>query len=208
MMTRCRCGKGGFTVRFERSERDVLDSLLDLLRQACNDDWLGAPIAGPATPGAWSAEERLAVFLDQFGTPPPTRVEAPSEPGDPAVRRLFPDACPTDPAVSADFRRLTLADQRMAKLEAADAVRSGLAGASPRGEVRIAPASLDDWLVTMTSLRLILATRLGIAEEADEDAYDDLAGDDPRAWTYSVYVWLAWLEEAVLDCLANLADWS
>ncbi|MCL1840369.1 MAG: DUF2017 domain-containing protein, partial [Propionibacteriaceae bacterium] len=62
------------------------------------------------------------------------------------------------------------------------------------------------WLTTITAIRIVLAARLGIDRDEDEDRLDDLDDTDPTYWMYNVYLWLAWLQESVVECLMRVAD--
>jgi hypothetical protein len=66
------------------------------------------------------------------------------------------------------------------------------------GMVEIPLAHLDAWLKTVTSVRLSLAVRLGIETADDLQELDDLPDDDPRAFVYNIYEWLAFFSEALL----------
>ena len=109
-------------------------------------------------------------------------------PEDPAVRRLLPDASRDDEAVAAEFRRLTEADLRSAKIARLRDVWQALVdpatGASgPPGRRRSRPRTTvdddDDLVLTredapafaaaLTDVRLVLAERLGIRTEEDAD---------------------------------------
>jgi hypothetical protein len=114
-------------------------------------------------------------------------------PEDPAVRRLLPDASRGDDAVAAEFRRLTEADLRAAKVgrlrdvwtllldpgagDPHDAGRGGRRGR--RSRPRWAVDDDDDLLLeredapafaaALTDIRLVLAERLGLRTEEDAD---------------------------------------
>ncbi len=101
-------------------------------------------------------------------------------PGDPAVRRLLPDASRDDDAVAAEFRRLTEADLRFAKIARLREVWSALLGSPPTTSApRTSADDDDDLLLTrgdapefaaaLTDVRLVLADRLGLETEADAD---------------------------------------
>ncbi|WP_300266173.1 DUF2017 family protein [Microbacterium sp.] len=128
------------------------------------------------------------------------RAEAAS---DPAVRRLTPDVYPDDDEASAEFADATrddLIDRRRAD---AQVVRAALAPAlttvgdddhdTQEHEIRIALSALDAWLRTLTTLRLVIATRLNIGTDDDHDA------ENAR---FGVYDWLGYR----LDRLVELAD--
>lgn len=118
---------------------------------------------------------------------------------DPAVRRLVPDAYPDDSEASGEFRRLTaseLLDRR--EQDAALVLASLTSAVDALDEHQPATATmllaLDDeavsaWMKTLTALRLVLASRLDIRTEADNDP------EDPR---FGVYEWLGYRLEGLL----------
>jgi hypothetical protein len=123
---------------------------------------------------------------------------------DPAIARLVPDAYPHDPEASEEFRRLTSPDLLARRRADAGIVLSSL---SPDGTV-LDPAALDHdtfatpvvitlddeetaaWMRMLAALRLVLASRLGIASEDDHDA------EDPR---FGIYEWLGYRLEGLLE---------
>ncbi|GAA1691854.1 hypothetical protein GCM10009808_06110 [Microbacterium sediminicola] len=116
--------------------------------------------------------------------------------GDAAVRRLVPDAYQEDDAAAREFRRLTereLLDRRLAD---ARTVLDALSPETPPSPVAAADPSLTEGVVlhldgelsaalvrTLSAIRLVLATRLGIDDEDDHDP------DDPR---FGIYDWLGY----------------
>jgi len=123
-------------------------------------------------------------------------------PDDPALQRMFPDAYPHDPQASSDFRRFTQGDMWQSRIAAAEVVRQGLAetagGSRP---VRIRPDQVDPWLKCLTSLRLVLAARLGIEDAESAERVAAVSDDDPRAFMISVYEWLGFAQETLVDAL-------
>ncbi|GGH39173.1 DUF2017 family protein [Microbacterium album] len=120
----------------------------------------------------------------------------PSAP-DPAVERLTPDAYPEDPETSREFRAVTRSDLLRRRAHDARVVLDDLARVE-RTEDQLAPVdvslegeSIESWLRTLTSLRLVIATRLGIT---DEDHPHD--PEDPR---YGVYDWLGYRLEGLIQ---------
>jgi hypothetical protein len=122
-------------------------------------------------------------------------------PEDPALARLFPDAFEdTDEASS--FRRVTEQGLLNRKLQDALTVTGelGLGGNADDSreaevEANISPDTLPAWVRTLTSLRLAIAARIGLAEESDHPRL--LANDDTRS-TVMVYDWLAAILDSVL----------
>lgn len=145
----------------------------------------------------------LAELIDQF-----TEVLTDSGSGsDPAIERLTPIAYPEDADASADFAHATREDLLDRRRTDAATMRHALApllvtapgdladheGIEER-EIAIRPEDLDAWLRTLTSLRLVIATRLDIT--ADDDDHD------PEDSRYGVYDWLGYR----LDQLIAIAD--
>lgn|GEM_PF-439723 len=191
---------GVLVVGLSPDEVVVLRTMIDMVCRVCNDPAFGEPVHAPSDD---ASPEDLLAQLERAWTDVP---DSEATPRDAAARRLFPDACPTDQAVSHDFRRLTLADQRLAKIMAADVVRAGLDRADARGRIRVERTEQTSWLTTITAIRIVLAARLGIDRDEDEDRLDDLDDTDPTYWMYNVYLWLAWLQESVVECLMRVAD--
>lgn len=121
---------------------------------------------------------------------------------DPVLQRLFPSAYPHDADASSDFRRFTERDLKTKKITEAQLVLARLAdtddGAHP---VRIPPGEVDPWLRTLTSVRLAVATRLGITDAETAEELAELPEDDPRAFMLSVYDWLAFAQETLISAL-------
>ncbi|MFI2294052.1 DUF2017 family protein [Isoptericola sp. NPDC019571] len=108
-------------------------------------------------------------------------------PQDPAVQRLLPDAHDEDADVAAEFRHLTqtdLAAGKVARLVAfADAIDSpDELPDDPRdgAELVVPRESAQEFAGALTDVRLVLAERLGLVDDADvETLHDDvLAGID------------------------------
>jgi len=122
---------------------------------------------------------------------------------DPAVARLVPDVYPDDAEAAAEFRRLTEADLLDRRRADAALVVSTLLHDGDRltpGAISSAdaettfPVVLDErrmgaWLRTLSALRLVLASRLGIQTE------DDHVDEDPR---FGIYDWLGYRLDALV----------
>jgi len=158
-----------------------------------------------------AAFEEVAELLDES-----PNVPTPSE-ADPALLRLLPDAAPSDPEVSEEFRRLTEADLRTHKTDRLKSVHDALSEDRPEWTV-----PLDEGLSTaaaLTDVRLVIAARLGL--ETDEDAAllageldvakgllegdlpEGLGIDHKRIWLASVYQALTWLQDSLIACLMD-----
>ncbi len=119
---------------------------------------------------------------------------------DPAVQRLTPTPYPDDTEASstfADTTREVLLDRRWAD---AATVRSALTefDSDPLGEddalneseVLVAEDQIDPWLRTLTAIRLVLASRLGIADDDEHDTEDS---------RFAVYDWLGYRLEVLIQ---------
>jgi hypothetical protein len=125
---------------------------------------------------------------------------------DPVVERLFPAAYPDSDTDAADFRRYTEGDLKTGKIDQAGAVLAALPSTGGT-EVRLDPEEAGAWLRALTDARLALGIRLEIEEETDlEDELDDAVLRDPtsqRVFQLSVYAYLGYLQESLVDALAR-----
>lgn len=130
-----------------------------------------------------------------------------AEPSDPAVARLLPSASEQD-EVAAEFRRLTEADLRAAKVERLRMVWGALL--APGERLEVLPDQAMDWAAALNDVRLVLAERLEIVTEADaETVYKEVfagrAGDGEaaqvRSALASLYMMLTWLQESLLTVM-------
>jgi len=140
-------------------------------------------------------------FLDLLEEP-----SIPTTPSDPAVARLVPDAYPDDSEAGVEFRSVTQGDLLQRRRSDAETVLADLdddgarlvveelddSAATTAMTVRLDSERAAAWLRTLTALRLVLATRLGITHEHDHDP------DDPR---FGVYDWLGFRLEGLLQAL-------
>lgn len=131
--------------------------------------------------------------------------ESSPDDGDPAIARLVPSAYHDDEDAAREFRSLTQADLLHRRAADAAAVLASLQPAAQipddpddpalleQVEIRLDPEAAQAWLRTLAAIRLVLATRLGVAET------DDHEHDDPR---FGVYDWIGYRLDglvAVLD---------
>lgn len=113
---------------------------------------------------------------------------------DPAVKRVLPDAYPDDAEASAEFRRFTQGDLAVRKranaarlLETLEEVRSG--------ELTLQSADVLPWLRALTDIRLVLASRLGIEADGDENR------DDIEPMARDVYDWLGFVQNSLIEAI-------
>lgn len=137
-----------------------------------------------------SARERDAVgtFSEQLRTL--LTSEHPSS--DEAVARMFPPALPDDVLGNLEYEQRHGNDLLLGRLEALDTVERTL------GAVELTEDELLAWLGSMNSIRLVIGTRIGVAEDSVEA---DFEGDDEAAQMFSLYVYLTWLEGWMIDAL-------
>ena len=117
--------------------------------------------------------------------------------GDPALERLFPPAYADDPLAQADYRELTHQDLLSRKLTSIEVMEHTI------DADRLDEEQLVAWLGAINDLRLVLGSRLDVTEAMYEKEMPD---DDPRAPTYALYAYLGWLEEQVVEALAEGID--
>jgi hypothetical protein len=124
--------------------------------------------------------------------------------GDPAIARLVPTAYPDDEDAAREFRSLTQTDLLTRRRADAEIVLSSLADAAripedpddpallEEVEIRLEAESARAWLRTLSAVRLVLATRLGVTEADDHDP------DDPR---FGVYEWLGYRLDGLVSAI-------
>jgi hypothetical protein len=133
-----------------------------------------------------------------------------TEPDDPVLARLFPTAYLEDDEAAAEFRRFTEGALRDSKAAGAalviDTLEEAGLPAEPAAEQRLViDVELDQeaalvWLRTFTDLRLALATRLEV-EQDDDEYWERLPDDDPRAQAHDIDQWIGALQETLVDAL-------
>ena len=135
-------------------------------------------------------------------------------PDDPVLRRLLPNAY-ADEQSAGEFRRYTEDSLRQKKRAHAMAIYEALipqdeewSADKPldRGsiEVSLEQTEIMVWLGGLNDLRLALAVRLGIGENApnikeEHQKYELMKESDPMKAVYAVYSWLGWLQQSLLD---------
>lgn len=133
-------------------------------------------------------------------------------PSDPAVARLLPDAHREDPEASAEFRRYTEAGLRRRKRDGLEVARRSLGRGG--GTLLLDEAEAQAWVVALTDVRLVLASRMGLRTDDDHDRVARLAdaelhaaehpsGSDVGGLAYllTVYDFLTWLQESLVEAL-------
>jgi hypothetical protein len=121
---------------------------------------------------------------------------------DPGIARLMPDAYPDDETASREFRRLTGGDLLERRGQDAETVLRTLGidggaldpASDPDATIAVALGENEAlaWMRTLSAVRLVLATRLGIQTE------DDHQPDDPR---FGVYDWIGYRLDGLMTAL-------
>lgn len=154
---------------------------------------------------------------------------ADAPPEDPVLRRLLPNAY-HDEKASGEFRRYTEYGLREKKKAHALMIYEALlpqdeewSGDTPldKGSINIAFSTSDAmaWLSGLNDLRLALAVRLGIGNEGGPHSpherphsqsaepihkkYELMVESDPMKAVYSVYSWIGWLQQSLLDAITT-----
>lgn len=180
------------SARLSRYEVELLTSLVRQLVELVSD---GEPEGFQPAPPAADPFEQLTKDL-QIDPDEPEISE------DPVLRRLFPNAYPHDAAASSDFRRFTERGLKTKKVTEAQLVLEGLAATQDGSRrLRIPYEEAEAWLRTLTGVRLAVATRLEITDADSADRLAELPEDDPRAYMISVYDWLGFAQETLIEAL-------
>lgn len=111
----------------------------------------------------------------------------------PDLRRLFPTAYPDDPEKAAEYDAMVRDDLVAERLAAIDVMERTI------DSDRLSEEELLAWLSSINDLRLVLGTRLDVAEDLSEL---DVTADDPRAESHALYAYLSILEEDAVSALS------
>lgn len=130
--------------------------------------------------------------------------EAPQPPPDPALERLLPSAHREDPALAAEFRRLT--EQGLRERKTTNLATAISALTDPDGDkVRLDQEQAEAMVVALTDTRLLLGERLGLRTDEDSDALQDrleaASEEDPQLYLAAYYDFLTWLQESLIQAL-------
>lgn len=136
----------------------------------------------------------LGLLAAQLAREAAGEIDPEGGPDDPGLARLWPDAVRDDPEASAAFRELVAED-----LEDTRAARFATLAST------IDFASLDDdqagaWLGAVNDLRLVLGARLDVTEDTGREPVNE---HDPDAGHTIVFLWLGWIEEQLVEALAE-----
>jgi hypothetical protein len=141
---------------------------------------------------------RLALSGDERellrGLPGELRSLLDADPADSALRRLFPPAYEDDPEDEDEYRRLM-------RDELLDGRRAALATLETTADRdRLSEEEVHAWIGALNDLRLVLGTRLDVTEEVYEGELDPR---DPHAHELAVYGYLTWLQDYLVNAVAD-----
>lgn len=136
-----------------------------------------------------------------------------SDPDDPAVLRILPNAAPDDREVADEFRRFTESELRSLKVDRLRTMWKALNEDGP--EWVVSESDAMSTAAALTDIRLVLASRLGMETDDDamalhaeiERAHDPETGryvagsaqNPERVWLGMLYQALTWLQESLMS---------
>lgn len=200
---------GAVACRLEDQERAVIAQVAQEVHDLIRAD-LGMAEEPEEVLTAAQSEDPLQRLEAEFAT------VTPRGPQDTAVRRLFPDAS-EDPELAAELRRFGQPELVDSTLEDLRIILRTLDGVGPGTcEVHVGAEQALPWLRGMTTLRLVLADRLGVHRDGDFETLamlQEIQGRVPGAQeptddgaagselVMAVYQLLSWLQESLLRVL-------
>ena len=178
-------GLKGITGYLEPAERELLRSLFD-------------DVISMLEPEERAGQDPLAALV---GLDSEAR-----EPSDRALRRLLPNVTKDDDAASLEFRRYTERSLRESKIGALKAASLGL----DKEELVLAPADAGHWSTALNDVRLVLAERLDIRDDADAEhvhrMQDWSQAEDVESYLALVYNFTTWLQESLVQAMLASLD--
>jgi hypothetical protein len=173
-------GLKGITGFLEPAERDLLRSLID-------------DVISMLQPEERDGQDPLAVLIG-------LDMDV-AEPTDRAVKRLLPNISKNDDAASLEFRQLTERSLRETKIGALRAAALDL----DKDEIVLTPEGAKYWSMALNDVRLVLAERLDIRDEADAEhvhrMQDWSQAEDVESYLALVYNFTTWLQESVVQAM-------
>lgn len=190
-MRKFRRKSGAVVTHLSAYEVELLTSLVTQLVEMISE-------GEPATYLQPESSDPFELWAQDLASDP----DQPETHDDPVLQRLFPDAYPHDARASSDFRRFTERELKTTKITDAQVVLDRLAATDLGSvELRIPAAEVQAWLRTLTSVRIAVATRLGITDAESAEELAELSEEDPRAFMVSVYDWLGFAQETLISAL-------
>lgn len=178
-------GLKGITGYLEPAERELLRSLFD-------------DVVSMLEPEERAGQDPLAALV---GLDSEAR-----EPSDRALRRLLPNVTKDDAEASLEFRRYTERSLREGKIGALKAAALGL----DKDELVLTPADARHWSTALNDVRLVLAERLDIRDDADAEhvhrMQDWSQAEDVESYLALVYNFTTWLQESLVQAMLASLD--
>jgi hypothetical protein len=113
----------------------------------------------------------------------------------PDARRLFPPAYGGDhPEREAEYQHYMRDDLLESHRRSLDVMAATVDATELDGD------QMTAWMAAINQMRLVIGTRLDISEEMAAEPFDE---DDPDAPLLSLYHYLSWLQEQVVEALAG-----
>jgi hypothetical protein len=119
-------------------------------------------------------------------------------PEDSVLARLLPDFHREDAELASMLRTVREPELIEAKTEAADVILQTCPPDGGRAELTVEQA--DAWLAALNDVRLALGTTLGVTE----DMPDEPPVDESEAALLSVYQWLTFVQDALVQTRASV----
>jgi hypothetical protein len=181
--------------RLDEAERLIVASLMEQTRS----------LLAPDVASTGDAFADLIASLES-SVETPEGMPRGTDPGDrdPALARLLPDAHRGDPAVAAEFRRLTEQDLRRRKSDGLTVAIEALRGVTDGDRVSLDLETAQAFVVALTDTRLLIGERLGLRTEEDVEALElqlRAEPDNPVAYAAAVYDFLTWLQDTLVGAL-------
>lgn len=178
-------GLKGITGYLEPAERELLRGLLDDVISMLETE-------------ARENEDPLAALI---GLDMDVR-----EPTDRALLRLLPNAMKDDDPGSLEFRQLTERSVRESKIGALRATALGL----DKDELLLSAEDARRWSMALNDVRLVLAERLDIRDEADADHIHSMQdwsqAEDVESYLALVYNFTTWLQESLVQSMLSALE--
>ena len=116
--------------------------------------------------------------------------------GEPMLRRVFPVAHATDEKVEQAYRDLVHSDLVRTRCEHLERM------AATATEPQVDRRTIESWMIALNTVRLVLGTRLDVAE----DVAPELEPDDPELPAWALYEYLGAVVSAIVDALMDAPE--
>jgi hypothetical protein len=120
-----------------------------------------------------------------------------ADPGNEAIRRLFPVAYHSDPDADAEYQRLMREELLTSRLSAIETLETVLRPDDETPPV-LGESDVHMLMTSVNALRLMLGTMLDVGEDDDPGDPDDDEADHRQLYDY-----LSWLLEHLVQALAD-----